>query len=216
MVQSSVTFSRRALALALVGSAFATQAARAAPSHAFPSAFAVARLGKTGLVSISAKEQAEWEAMQLRLGGLVSHIEPLQPSSMLGVIAPENDGGASSVQAARTMAANAGFGFVVLYSTQDGLANYTSYDNWASKAYLALRQSIGPRERARGEAHLLDAATGAPVLSAYTDAAPRNPLNVFDQRNVERDTMRALTSSLERRLQEMARPAYEAQASIAD
>jgi hypothetical protein len=220
MVQSSVTFSRRALVLALAGSAFAAQAARAAPSNTFPGAFAVARLGRQGLVSIGAKEQAEWDAMQLRLGGLVSRIEPLQPFNMLGMAAPENDGGASSAQAARQMAANAGFSFVALYSTHDGLRNYTVYDNWASRAYVSLKRNLGPRDRAAGEAHLLDvnpdANGGAPVLSIYTDAASRHPLNVFDGRNVQRDTMRDLTTAMERRLQSLARPAYEAQASIAD
>ncbi len=221
MAHHPVRFTRRGLALALAGAAIAVQtatvqAARATPVAAFPSSFALARLGKDGIVHIGAKEHAEWEAMQVRLGGLISRIEMLQPSSMLGVIAPENDGGASSIRAARQMAADAGFAFVALYSTHDGLRSYTAYNNWASKAYMSLRRALGPRDRATGEAHLLDVNSGLPVLSAYTDASSRHPFNVFDGRNVERDTMRALTSSVERRLQAMARPAFEAQASIAD
>jgi hypothetical protein len=76
---------------------------------------------------------------------------------------------------------------------------------------------VGKDDRAVGEAHLLDVSGGMPLASAMADSKPRDPLNLFDGgRNPEREALLKLVQQMERRLQDMARNAYENQRSIAD
>ena len=58
---------------------------------------------------------------------------------------------------------------------------------------------------------------GVNAATVSADAKPRDPLNLWDGgRNPERETLNGLTQGMERRLQDMARVAYENQRSIGD
>ena len=106
---------------------------------------------------------------------------------------------------------------MVLYATNDGQRIYTSDGHWFSDMFASLQADLDKDDRATGEAHLLDVAGGAPLTTVTADARPRDPLNLFDGgRNPERETLMGLTQGIERRLQDMARAAYDAQRSIAD
>src|SRR5690606_14879974 len=195
---------RRGLVTALAGAGIAP-AVWALPPPVFPIRLGYARVGPAGFVYLRSDEQLYWSALQTRTGGLISLLEPIQPSDMPGRSPPEADADADPVGAARTRAAARGLSHVVVYTTQDG----------RPAAYL--RALFGTYHRATGEAYLLDVSGGQPVASVAWDAPPRNPFNLFDNdRNPERETLAGLTEALGRRLQSLARPAYDGQASIAD
>ena len=182
----------------------------------WPLRLAYARISPSGFVHIRGDEQSAWRAMQMRLGGLIDAIQPIQPSDMLGSSTPEVKGGANCAMVARQMAAQAGFNYVILYATQDGQRRYES-DNWFSELFANLQADLDKDDRANGEAHLLDVSGGMPLATVTADAKARDPLNLFDGgRNPERETLMGLTEGIERRLQDMARLAYDAQRSIAD
>jgi len=212
----AIRLTRRGIVAALVGAAV-TPAAFAAPLLAFPLRLGYARVGPEGFIHLRSTEQQAWTKLQMRIGGLIESIEPIQPSNMLGAKMPDVDGGASCALVARQMAANAGFSHVILYATQDGRKIYEHQDNWFANAFASFRSEYLKYDRATGEAHLLDVLGGPAIASVAADAAPRNPLNLFDNhRNPEGETLASLTQSLERRIQDFARAGYEAQRSIAD
>jgi hypothetical protein len=209
-------FTRRSLGLALVGAGLAPRAL-AAPGLAFPLRLAYVRVTPEGFAPALTEDKLAWSALQTRTGALIDEIEPLQFHRMLGVEAPELDGGAACALAARKLAADAGFDHVLLYATDGGKRAYAAKDNWFSRGFASLRSNYGWRDRATGEAHLLDVAGGAPLLSATSDAVAKSPLNPFDNfRNPERESLVSLTEAVERRLQLAARAGFEAQRSIAD
>lgn len=209
-----IRITRRGLVAALAGAGIAP-AAWASPPLVFPVRLGYARIGPDGFIYLRADEQHYWSALQTRTGGLIALLEPIQPSDMLGG-SPPVDPDADWVLAARERAATRGLGHVVLYATQDGRPVARSGD-FVSRAFAGLRAELGKYGRAAGEAHLLDVAGGPSIASVAWDASPRNPLNLFDNdRNPERETLAGLVDALGRRLQALARPAYEAQASIAD
>lgn len=212
---SASSLTRRGLAFALGGLVFAPRALAAPPR--FPLRIGYARIAPAGFIAIRADEQTYWSGLQARLGGLVEAIEPIQPSDIMGGKAPEVDGGASCAMAARQMAASAGLGHVILYATQDGQRAYKHGGSWVARAFASLKSDLDTDSRATGEAHLLDVAGGPAVASVSADVPPRSPLNLFDNnRNPERETLSLLTVGIERRLQRLARPQYEAERSIAD
>jgi len=216
MAISLPSLTRRGLVLTLGGLALAPRA-MASPALSFPLRLGYARIGPSGFVPIRGDEQVAWTEMQTRLGGLIEAIEPIQPDNILGGRAPEVDGGASCAMAARQMANAAGFSHVILYATADGQKTYQHGGSWVARAFASLRAELDTDERASGEAHLLDVAGGPAIASVSADAPPRKPLNLFDnRRNPERETLALLLQGIERRLQAMALPAYEAQRSIAD
>jgi hypothetical protein len=203
-------------ALGLGGLALAP-ATLAQTSVRWPLRLAYARVNPSGFLPIRADEQQAWTQLQTRLGGLIDTIQPIQPDDMFGVRAPQVEGGASCAMVARQMAAAAGFSHVVLYATQDGQRRYESDGSWYSDMFATLQADTDKDGRATGEAHLLDVTGGMAVASVSADAKPRDPLNLFDGgRNPERETLAGLTQGLERRLQDMARAAYESQRSIGD
>ena len=215
MAISAVNLTRRGLVLTL-GAAVLAPRAIAAPALSFPMRIGYARIGPDGFVTVRADEQVYWTAMQTRTGELIEEIQPIQPSDILGGKAPEVDGGANCAMVARQLASTWGFSHVILYATQDGQRTYHHGGSWVSRAFASLRADTDTDGRATGEAHLLDIGGGAAIASISADAPPRNPLNWFDhQRNPERETLAMLTEGMERRLQSIARPAYEAQRSIA-
>ncbi len=211
----SSPFTRRGLLAALAG-ASVSPSALALPAVVFPMRLGYARIGPDGFVYIRSDEQLFWSALQTRLGGLISHIEPIQPDDMFGGALPPVDDGAACVAAARDHAARRSLSHVVLYATQDGRPVASSTD-FVSRAFAGLAAEFGKYRRATGEAHLLDIGGGPPIASVAWDAPPRNPLNLFDNhRNPEREAFAGLVHALERRLQALVSPAYETQASIAD
>lgn len=220
MALSSPILTRRAalrLAALGLGSLAGAPLANAQQLMQWPMRLAYARMSPNGFVQIRSDEQAYWTAMQTRLGGLVEVLQPIQPRDMLGVSAPQVDGAASSALVARQMAAAAGFNHVILYATNDGQRAYQSDGSWFQDTFANLRADIDKDDRASGEALLLDISGGMPLASVTADAKPRDPLNLFDgSRNPERETLTQLIASLERRLQDMARFAFDAQRSIAD
>jgi hypothetical protein len=118
---------------------------------------------------------------------------------------------------ARRMAAAAGFDQVILYATNDGQKTYKSDGSWFSDLFASLQADLDKDDRAMGEAHLLDVSGGPALVSISADAKPRDPLNLWDGgRNPERETLMGLTRGMERRLQDLAREAYESQRSIGD
>ncbi|MBP9235381.1 MAG: hypothetical protein KBF30_11950 [Hyphomonadaceae bacterium] len=220
MTLSRLTLTRRAalrMGATALGGLMLTPAARAQRVVQWPLRLAYARMSPDGFVAIRGDEQSTWQAMQTRLGGLIDAIQPLQPANMMGVSAPKIDGAASCAMVARQMAVAAGFDYVILYATNDGQRIYKSEGNWFSDMFASLQADLDKDDRATGEAHLLDVAGGAPLTTVTADARPRDPLNLFDGgRNPERETLMGLTQGIERRLQDMARAAYDAQRSIAD
>ncbi|MDZ4759512.1 MAG: hypothetical protein SGJ21_00375 [Alphaproteobacteria bacterium] len=207
--------SRRMFAFGLAGAALVAPRAAAAPELTFPLRIAFARIGPRGFAAIRSRESAIWTAMQVRLGGLIEDIAPLQSHGLLGIAAPETDGGASCVLAARTMAADAGFDQVLIYATDSGTGP-AGRNRWLSRAFASLRASVLAPRPTTGEAHLLDIGGGHPLLSATSDAAPLSPLNLFDGYSPESAALNGLAQALEHRLQAAARPHYAAEASIAD
>ncbi|RYD82453.1 MAG: hypothetical protein EOP61_42040 [Sphingomonadales bacterium] len=178
---------------------------------------AYARMSPSGFVQIRGDEQAYWTAMQMRLGGLIDAIQPIQPRDMPDRGASQADGAESFALLARQMAAAAGFNHVILYATNDGQRYYKSDGSWFQDTFANLRADIDKDGRASGEALLLDISGGMPLATVTADAKPRDPLNLFDGgRNPERETLSLLTANLERRLQDMSRLAFDAQRSIAD
>ncbi len=183
----------------------------------WPLRLAYARVSPGGFIHIRADEQQAWTNLQTRLGGLIETIQPIQPSSMMGNHTPQVEGAANCALVARQMASAAGFNQVILYATHDGQKTYKSDGGWFSDVFANLQADLDKDGRATGEAHLLDIGGGMPLASVTADAKPRDPLNLFDGgRNPERETLASLTQSMERRLQDMARVAYENSRSIAD
>ena len=214
-MSQSLRLSRRGILAAFVG-AGVTPAALAAPAFGFPLRMAYARVGPDGFVPLRAEEQRYWSELQTRIGGLIETLEPIQPANMLDA-GPEVSDTASCAMVARQIAFRAGLTHVVLYATQDGRRSYKYNEAWLSETFAKFRSEYMKYDRAVGEAHVLDVGGGPPIVSVTADAAPRNPLDPFDNhRNPERETLAGLTAALERRLQNLARADYAAQASIAD
>lgn len=220
MSVSSIRITRRAAlrlgAIGLGGLALAPAALGQGVSR-WPLRLAYARVSPGGFIRIRGDEQTAWSNLQTRLGGLIETIQPMQPSDMMGMRAPQVEGAANCAMVARQMASAAGFSHVILYATHDGQHTYKSDGGWFSDIFTGLQSDLDKDGRASGEAHLLDIAGGMPLVSVTADAKPRDPLNLFDgHRNPERETLASLTQSMERRLQDMARAAYENSRSIAD
>lgn len=217
---SIVSLTRRALPLGLAGLGLAGLglAAHAAPGgRVFPLRFAYARITPSGFARISTDEQAIWSGMETRLGGLVNEMMALQPAALLGARQPELDGGASCVLIARAQAAEAGMPQVIVYATEEKERVYPSKDNWFSRSFATLRSKGMPHHPATAELHLLDVSGGDPVLSAFCDAPPRQPLNPFDNhRRPQREALVELTDIFERRLQALAGDGFRATQSRAD
>ena len=207
--------SRRQVALGLGAAALIAPSAFAAEPR-FPLHLAYARMGKDGFLAIHLEEQTAWSALQTRLGGLIDQIEPIQPTGLLGAQAPELDGGASCALAARKLAADRGCSHVILYATADGKRLYKHGGSWLARGFSTLHSNIGPHDRAGGEAYLLDVAGGAPLASATADAHQKEFLDPFDLgRQPERETLVALTRTIETQIQRMASAGLAANQSIA-
>jgi hypothetical protein len=220
MTIPAIPMTRRAalgLCLSGLGALAMAPAALAAPGVSFPLRLAYVRVAPGGFVQIRSDEQAPWTGLATRMGGLIATFSPLQPGGMLGGGLPKIEGGANCALVARQMAANAGFNQLILYATHDGQSAPATYDNWFAGTFANLTRDMGKAGRATGEVHLLDVNGGMPLASAMADAAPRDPLNLFDGgRKPEREVLSQLIASMELRLQDMAREAYESQRSIAD
>lgn len=213
---SALRFSRRQLVLGLGAAALIAPAASAYGTR-FPLRVAYARIGSQGFVAIPQQEQTAWSALQTRLGGLVDDIQPIQPGGLLGLAAPETDGGASCAEAARSMAADRGFSHLILYATVDGKRRHDYGGNWFARSFATLQSNIGAHDRAAGEAYLLDVAGGLPLASATADAKQKQFLDPFDDhRQPERETLVALTRTLETQVQRLAAAGLAANQSIAD
>ena len=200
-----------------LGSLVLAPAALAAPYMRWPLRLAYVRVSPNGFVHIRSDEQQAWTQLQTRLGGLIETIQPMQPDDMFGAKAPQVEGGASCAMVARQMASAAGFDQVILYATNDGQRTYKSDGSWFSDLFATLQADLDKDGRAIGEAHLLDVGGGPALITVSADAKPRDPLNLFDGgRNPERETLTSLTQGIERRLQDLARAAYENERSIGD
>lgn len=203
---------RRSLIAGAAALAAAPQAF-AAEQLAFPLRLACARLGPQGFIHMRGDDLQAWETLAVRTGGLIAEIEPLQPSSMLGARAPALDGGASCALAARRMATDAGFELVILYAVDAN--GHGGKDGWLNDCFASVRAAGG--HGAVGEAHLLSIDGGAPLVSATAEARGKSWLNPLSYgRHPERDTLAALTASLERRIQSRAARQFELHRSIAD
>lgn len=200
-----------------VGGLLLAPAALAGPVMRWPLRLAYLRVSPSGFVHIRSEEQQAWTHLQTRLGGLIETIQPLQPDDMLGGRAPQVEGGANCALVGRQMAAAAGFDQLILYATHDGQRAYKSDGSWFSDIFASLQADLDKDDRAMGEVHLLDVMGGPALVTISADAKPRDPLNLFDSgRNPERETLAGLIQGLERRLQDLARDAYENQRSIGD
>lgn len=210
---------RGALRLAALGMGGLALSSRAfaAPGLRFPMRIACMRVGPAGFLQIRHDEQQYWSQMRTRLGGLIDRLSPIQPTDMLGSNLMQVEGGPNCAMVARQMASRWGFGHVILYATHDGQNVYTSDGAWWNDLFATMADALDKDGRAIGEAHLLDVEGGPPIASASADAAPRDPLNLFDGgRNPERETLDKLVQGLEQELQGLARSAYDSQRSIAD
>lgn len=212
----SMTRRNLGLAIGLGGVALATGRAFAAPAPLFPMRLAVARMGEGGLLRVSTDHQQIWAAFSSRLGGLVDDIVPVQPTSLIDLSAPADDGGAACAAQARGIADRLGCGQVILYATADGIRRGPYRGFWIKRAFQHIREAVQINDRALGEAYLLDVAGGAPLVAASSDADRATPLDTLTGRHNEIDTLKLLTVDLERRMQNLAKPLLAAQASRAD
>jgi hypothetical protein len=204
------------LALGLTGAGFAAGRGFAAPAPLFPLRIAIARMGEGGLMRVPTEHQQIWAAFSTRLGGLVEDIVPVQPTSLIDLSAPADDGGAACASQARGFADRLGCSQVILYATADGIKRGPYPDLWIKRAFQHIREAVQINDRALGEAYLLDAAGGAPLVAASADADRATPVDTLTGRHNEIDTLKLLTSDLERRVQNLARPLLAAQASRGD
>lgn len=206
---------RRGALLSLA--ALVAPVALASPGLRVPMRVACMRVGPARFLPIRQDEQAHWLQLQLRLGGLVERMTPVQPSDMLGQNLNAVEGGPNCALVARQAAARWGFSHVILYATHDGQRPRQSDGAWWNDLFTAMSGPFTKDGRAIGEAHLLDVDGGPPLASATAQARPRDPLNLFDGgRNPEREALAALTQRLELGVQDLARSAYQNQRSIAD
>ncbi len=204
-------------ALAALATAAVAPAALAAPGLRFPLRIAYMRVGPAGFVQIRHDEQAYWSQMQMRLGGLIERLSPVQPNDMMGANLTQVQGGPNCALVARQAASRWGFGHVILYATHDGQRSHTSDGSWWNGMFAAMAGAIDKDDRAMGEAYLLDVEGGPALSTTSADSPPRDPLNLFDGgRNPERETLAKLADGLERDLQRLARPVYDRQRSIGD
>lgn len=218
MSSPAASHTRRALlASALATGVISGVPARAAPRLAYPMGLLYARIGPEGFQRINTEEQELWSTMSIHLGGLISRIEPIQRYSMLTNDPPAISSENSSILIARQLAAEAGLDHILLYSSHDGSRSYTTYTNWAAKAYAGIRSSLSAHDDAIAEAHILKTAGGPPIVSRSLDAPPRARFNPFDlRRNPEQQVMSRLAQSIEASIQTDARIALAAQTSIGD
>jgi hypothetical protein len=197
--------------------ALAPLKAHAAEPLSLPMRFACMRMDPDGFAYISSQEQGLWRSFQSRLGGLISDIRPIQPANRLGLVAPKTDSGASCALAARALALEAGFDLVLLYGTLNGRRSYEAQGNVLSRLFASLRSEHGPYDPSTGEAHLLDAGGGAPLLSFRSDAPPKSLIDrVPGGREPELEALTILIDQFEQRLLDVARDAYRSERSIAD
>lgn len=209
------SLSRRTLLLGLGAAALAPAAFAEAPL-AFPLRLAYARVGKQGFMRLTSDDQDIWTALQTRLGGLIDEITPIQPRDMLGVHAPELDGGASCAMVARQLAQAQGFSYVMLFGVDDGKRPEKSEHKWLTRAFATIKQPYYEYEDATAEAHLLSVDGGPALASVSVDARKRNWHEVLEGRKPEREALLSVVQAMERRLQSIARGQYEADRSIAD
>lgn len=208
---------RTLLAGGLAATAVAAAPAHAAPRLAYPLSILYGRIGPAGFERIDAEEQALWSAMGVRLAGLVSRLEPVQLYSMLTSNPPQLDNEAGNILFARQIASDLHLDHILLYASSDGRREYPAYNNWVSQAFNGARSRLSRGDQAIAEAHVLETAGGLPLLSLALDAPPRHPLNPFDlHRNPEEQAVHRLVRSLEARIQEDARAAFDVGRSIAD
>lgn len=195
-------------------------AVAASPAHAttqltYPLGLLYGRIGPEGFERIDTAEQALWSSMAVRLGGLISRIEPLQRFSMLTNDPPALQSENGNVLIARQIALEAGLDHVLLYSSYDGKRTQAAYSNWLSQGYAAVRSSVARHDNAIAEAHVLRVSGGAPILSLSLDAPPKSRFNPFDMhRNPERQVMQRLAEAVERDIQSDANAALRAQTSL--
>jgi hypothetical protein len=204
------------LAVGLGGIALAAGRAAAAPAPVFPLRIAIARMGEGGLMRVPTEHQKIWIAFSTRLGGLVEEIAPVQPSSLIDLSAPADDGGETAAAMARGIADRLGCNQVILYATTDGIKRGPYPEPWLNRAFQHIREAVQINDRALGEAYLLNIGGGAPLVSASADADRATPLDTLTGRHNEIDTLKLLTADLERRVQNLAKPLIAAQASRAD
>lgn len=195
-------------------------AAAAAPAHAaprlgYPLGLLYGRIGPDGFERIDTAEQALWSSMAVRLGGLVSRIEPIQRFTMLTNDPPALQSENGNVLIARQIALEADLDHLLLYSSYDGRRSYEAYSNWLSQAYTAVRTRLSPNDKAIAEAHVLNVSGGPPIMSLSLDAPPKSRFNPFDlHRDPERQVMQRLAKAVERDIQSDAGVALHAETSI--
>jgi hypothetical protein len=213
-----VSMTRRSFALGvgIGGAALAAGDAFAVSGPLFPLHVAIARMSEGRLVRVPTEHQQIWAAFSARLGGLVDAIVPVQPTSLIDLSTPGEDGGAACTAQARGFADRLGCSQVILYATADGIKRGPYPDLWIKRAFQHLREAVQINDRALGEAYLLDVAGGAPLASVSADADRATPLDKLTGRHNETETLKLLTADLERRIQNLARPLLAAQASRAD
>ncbi len=222
MTSDPASQTRRSVLSGAFAAATCATALGAAPAHAatrlgYPLGLLYARIGPDGFERIDSDEQALWSSMSLRLGALISRIEPIQRYSMLTNNPPSTDSETGSVLIARQLASDAGLDHVLLYSSHDGTRTYTTYSNWLAKAYAGLRTTLGPREDAIAEAHILSVHGGPPLISLSLDAPARSRLNPHALRpDPHQQAMTRLADAIEADIRADASDAFRAQASIAD
>ncbi len=225
MTQPTALFSRRTAIKGALGLAAATLAApnlpaftaTASPLLKYPLRMVYGRIGPEGFERITTEEQNAWIALQVRLGGIIQTMEPIQSYSLLTVRPPAEDGGESSVITARRIATDAGADHALLYSTNDGRKSFPAFSNWLSRAYTHLRSELTPRDNAIGEAHIIHASGGLPAISVSADAKPKSILNPLDHfRDPENEALELMITQLERRFHDEARALIASHRSIAD
>lgn len=242
---SPAAISRRFLcaglgALALIGAA---PGAGAQPPLRLPNSIAYMRFSEDGAEALSPPDRTAWEQMARRLGPMIERMEPFEYSTILPMPAPIRDGGASAALHARTMAARAGYGYVLLYAvippqapetpaqtvspervettrSSGSMRHVRNRVNWV---FSSLSQTVGgapaPEAQAqihRGEAHLIDAMGGGVVVSVWSQAPQNRSLGIFREKtDPEAAILNDLVEQMERRVQMLSRESYRNGRSIA-
>jgi hypothetical protein len=205
-----VALSRRAVLTATALALVAAPRAFAASPVRLPLRVLYARVEDGGFARLTHKETLAWSQFSLRLGGLVSRLEPMPAMSRLLPGPSPADTGAACVLMARKAAADLGLDGAILYAT-DPLKPRKPHKSVLHN----LRPSTWFDHQAYGEAHVLGLDSGAPLISVASDG-PKPSLSPFDRGKSEDAALDRLLAALEDRLRTLRAEAYPYEQSIAD
>ncbi len=227
-------FARRSVMTALGGLVFTPTAfALAPPMLRLPASFLYVRVDKFGEAGIGQVDHQAWRMFASRLGGLVTRIEPIAPTKLLMSHAPEFDGGGAAVLSARTIGAQAGYDYIIIYghtnaseiqpekSVVDAEPNAYARQTRSKSGVKWIMSKFSkdkpkPTKTIFGEAHLFDVrGGGSPLASSWVEADNRPSWGILREKTQARkDIVTELALDMEQQVQLLARRNFRALSTI--